>query len=313
LKENFDETRKILLSILAGHHNVRAIRIDTRLHSEKVSSSLEYLYKRYLIDVNPKDWKTGKSKLCFITDAGRKWLIDNSLNDTLQVLSKIVLQLRSTDTRQAFQRANTERYSRNTKIIRDHFIERMLKADKSPYEDPEGIDSTEFDQPFREALKKILASHIFLSFDTIQNVDEIEEFLEKDFVLFAPNMRFSLRWHPGAFPELEHELQKIENRFLYASEKAKERNKDEMRSKETHLMGLEWVEEKFYEEYLETNSKKNREKILAKIEEHVGWSVGKYLGKLSFGMEAEIAKYIDVQQRPFLMKFISSFVNSVVK
>ena len=309
LNENAGETQRILLSILTGHYNVRAIRINARLHSEKVSTSLDQLADCGLITVNKKDWKTGKSKFCSITPAGKKWLLDNSLNETFQVLSEIVLQLRNTDTRQVFQKVTAERYSQNTKIIRDHFIERMIKADKSPYENSNGLDSTDFDQPFREALKKILALHLFLMPSVSAKYEDPETTIDKDFIFFAPKMRFTFSWHPGAFPDLERELQKVDNYLRNESEKSNRPDEAKSSSKETHLLGLDNVNEEIYKEYVNATNEARRKKILAKIEDQVCWSVGKYLKELSKGKDVEIAKYIDEKQRPFLRKFISLFDN----
>jgi predicted transcriptional regulator len=308
LDESARITQEILLSILKEDQKVGDIWNNTGLSPKTLAKYLKLLAKQGLIKVG-KGWKRGKAKPCSITDVGIKWLVNIPLNENLQILLKIADQLKKPAYRETFKNVQTERTSRNTKITQNYFIERILKGDKSTFEIPDGLDLTDSDQPFREALKKILALHMYLSSDPIQKPEEVEGTIEKDFVLFAPNMTYIFSWHPGAFPELEYQLQKIENRFLCESENAKGSAKDELSSKETHFLGLERVDEKYYEEYIKATSKTRREKILVKIEDQVGWSVGKYLGKLSIGKEAEIAKYIDGQQRPFLRKFISLFEN----
>jgi predicted transcriptional regulator len=310
LDETARITQEILSSILKGNNKVGDIRLETGLSPKTLSKYLRLLSKQGLIKV-PKDCKRGKSKPCSITDAGIKWLVNIPLNENLEVLFKIADQLKKPNIREVFKNVQTYRVSRNTKITQNYFIERMLKgADKSSFELPDGIDLTDSDQPFREALKKILALHMYLISDPCQTPEEAERSIEKDFIVFAPKMRFLFSWNPGAFPELEYQLQKVDNYYRIESEKAKESVKDEWSSKETHLLGLERVDEKYYEEYLKTTSKKKREKALSKIENQVGWSVGKYLKELSIGKEAEITKYIDEKQRPFLSQFISLFANS---
>ena len=172
---------------------------------------------------------------------------------------------------------------------------------------PEGLDLTDPDQPFREALKKLFTLHLYLTSDNNTTFDEVEHSIENDFVLFAPHMTFVFSWHRGAFPELEYQVWQVDNYFRRESEKVRGIEGDRMVSRETHLLGLEWVDEKCFEEYLKASDKKSRKKIMAKIEDGAGWSVGTYLRELLIGREAEITKYIDGQKRPFLRKFISLF------
>jgi hypothetical protein len=309
LDEQARITQKILLSILEGNQKVGDIRFDTCLSPKTLASYLELLSKRGLIRVEIKGWKKGKAKPCFIADAGIKWLINISLNENLQILQKIAGQLGSPINREIFKKIQEERYSRNRRIVMDYFIERGLKGDTSEIEYPDGMDLAEAGQPFREVLKKILSLYLYLISDPYQTPEEIEHNLEKDFILFSPKMYLKFSWHPGAFPELEYQVEQAENFFRYESEKANQGKKDENILKETHLLALETVNERLYEEYVTATNEVNRKLILQKIEDQVGWSVGKHVGKAFVGKEAEIAKYIDVQQRPFLMRFISSFEN----
>jgi hypothetical protein len=300
-------TQQILVSILTGHGNVSAIRIDTKIHPEVLPAHLERLAKQGLIKVETKGWKRGKSKSCSITNVGIAWLVNVPLNETLQVLSKIVGQLRNTEYRGMFKNVRAEKFSRDLKIIRDYFIEKSLKGDKSPMKYPEGLDLTDPDQPFREALKKLFTLHLYLTSGDDATSEEVERSIENDFVLFAPHMTFVFSWHRGAFPELEYQLRQVDNYFRRESEKLQRKEENVMVSRETHLLGLEWVDEKYFEEYLKATDKKRREKIMAKIEEQAGWSVGAHLRSLLMGREAEIAKYVDGQKRPSLRKFISLF------
>lgn len=309
MDESANITQKILLSILMGNQNVGEIRLDTGLSPKTLSKYLKLLPKQGLINV-ARNRKRGQSKPCLITDSGIKWLVNIPLNDNLQVLLKIADQMKNPANRESFKNTQAKKDSQNTKIVQNYFIERFLKGDKSPLEYPDGMDLTDSDQLFREALKKILALHIYLISNPYQTPEEIENSLKKDFVLFSPNMSFAFSWHRGALPELEYELQKADNFLRCESEKLQAPSKDEGRSKVTHLLGLDFVSEGYFEEYSKATSDSDREKILAKIEEQAGWSVGKYIGELFVGKEAEIAKYVDVTQRPFLMKFISSFDKS---
>jgi hypothetical protein len=288
---------------------VSAIRINTHLHPQTVSIYLKRLDTQGLIDVKITGWKKGKHKPCFITNAGITWLIDTSLDGTLQVLSDIMRQLKGTESREIFQKVNEERYSRNRKIIGNYFVERLLKGDKSPIEYPEGLDLTDPDQPFREALKKLLALHLYLISNPLGMSEDPERSIENDFILFAPHMTFMFSWHPRAFPELEHQIRQVDNYFRSESERLNERNGNTGILKETHLLGLDRVDEKYFDEYLKANDKASREIIMEKIEHDAGWSVSLYLGKLLVGKETEIEKYVDGQKRPSLRKFISLFEN----
>lgn len=309
MDESAKITQQILLSILTGDQNVSAIRNDTGLHPETLSIYLPSLVKQGLIKVETKGWKKGKSKPCSITDAGIKWLVDIPLNETMQVISKIVSQLKNPKNQEIFKNVQAERFSRNTKIIRNYFIERFLKRDKSPIEYPDGVDLTDQNQPFREALKKLLALHLYLISNPNVTPDEVETNIENDFILFAPHMTFVFSWHPGAFPELEYQLRKVESYYRSESEKSMRRDERKSDSEKIYLLGLERVNEKHYEEYIKATNKMSREKILAKIEDEVGWSVSIYLRKLMIGKGEEITKYVDGLQRPSLRKFISFFEN----
>jgi DNA-binding PadR family transcriptional regulator len=306
LDESARITQKILVSVLAGSLKVGDIRCGTGLSPKTLASYLEHLDKQGLITV-AKRKKRGMSKPCSITDAGIKWLINIPLNENLQILLKIAEQLKKRSNREIFLKTNAKRHNQNAKIIQNYFIERNLKGDTSPIEYPEGVDLTDTDQPFREVLKKVLTLHMYLMSGPYQSPEEIERELEKDFILFSPKMYFKFNWHPGSFPALEHQIREAEKTFERES-KAAGREKERC-NKVTHMLDLENVDEEDYEKYLNATSDFRRKRILANIECQEGWSVGKYIGKLFVGKEAEIAKYIDVQKRPFLMRFISSFDN----
>jgi DNA-binding PadR family transcriptional regulator len=307
LDESLRITQQILLALLEGDHNVSAIKNNTGLHPKTLSIYLKRLIKQKLIEVEIRGWKRGKSKPYSITDAGIKWLTDIPLNETLEVLSRIASQLRKPLNREAFRNVRAERYSRDKRIIGNYFIERLLKGDKSPIEYPEGLDSSDENQLFREALKKLLALHLYLISDPGSTPDEVERGLEEDFILFAPHMTFEFSWHPGAFPELEYQLQRVESYLRRESRKSQAIEGGERVSGQSHLLGLEKVDEKLYEEYVKATDEGSRKRIMAKIEDEVGWSVGTYLRELLIGKEEEIAKYMDELQRPSLRRFISLF------
>jgi hypothetical protein len=184
-----------------------------------------------------------------------------------------------------------------------------LASYKSPIEFPDELDSFDQNQPFRDALKKLLALHLYLISNPIVTPDEVERGLENDFILFAPHMTFAFSWHAGAFPKLEYQLQEVERKFRQESRKLESENDRQYINTETHLLGLDWVDETIYDEYAKATNKTQREKILAKIEDEVGWSVGSCLSKLLRENKEEIAKYVDEQKRPSLRKFISFFQN----
>jgi len=296
-----------LLSILEGDQNVTGIRNDTSLHQKTLSIHLKRLAKQGLIKAETRGWKRGKPIRCSITKAGIKWLINVPINETLQLLSEIVTQLKNPKNRETFKKVQARKFSRDMKNIRDCFVEKSLKGDKSSMKYPDGLDLTDPDQPFRDALKKLFTLHLYLTSNNNTTSDEVEHSIENDFILFAPHMTFVFSWHRGAFPKLEYELQQVDNHFRRESQRLEESEGVKRISGETHLLGLEWVDEKYFEEYLKATGKKSREKIMAKIEDEAGWSVGVYLPKLLMGREAEIAEYIDGEQRPSLRKFISLF------
>jgi hypothetical protein len=289
-----------------GNEKVGDIRIDTSLSPKTLSKYLRLLSKQRLITF-PKNWKRGKPKHCLITDDGIKWLVNVPLNENLQVLLKIADQLKNPKTREIYKKAQSEKFSRDTKIIKDHFIEKSLKHEEPLQENLSGLNLTDPDQPFRDVLKKLFSLHLYITsnFDTMP--EQVESNVGKDFILFYPNMRFAFSWHPGAFPDLEHQIQNADNCFLQSIMEEKRFEREKMNNNDTHLLDLEKVDEKCYKEYLNAQSSASRNLILLKIEDQVGWSVGKYLKEILLDKEAEMAKYVEVLHRPFLSKFISSF------
>jgi hypothetical protein len=303
--------QKILLSILAGHHKVTEIRIDTRIHPETLARYLTYLKRKGFIEYRVSNYKRGQAKPCLLTMEGLFWLVENALGESLGVLAQIVEQMRNTEIRRIYQRTNEERFSRNVKLVKDMFIERFLNGDNSPLKYPEGFQRVTLDDIFALVQKKLLALYWYLGSDSLNTEQDPEIMFDRDFVLFAPHMRFAFSWHPGAFPELDCELQKVENYLLTESRKNGDTGKST--SVGSHLLGLEQVDEKYFEEYLSERSKIKREKLLLKIETEAGWSVGKYLGMLLKGQEEEILKFIDKDNRPALMKFVTLFDQRQVK
>jgi predicted transcriptional regulator len=312
LDEATNVNQRILQSILSGHNNVSSIRRDTNIHPKNLPKVLASLTKQGLIKMQTKGWKKGKSIPCSITNDGISWLTNTSLNETLRLLSNISDQLRNPQNREIFKNAQAEKYYQNCRIIRDYFIERLLKNNNSELEYPKDVDSVDFNEPFRELLKKVLLLHMYLISDPDKGIEELEDSLEKDFVFFGPHMTFAFSLHPGAFPELDYQLQKVENYLLSESQKLKSPGDMERKRKDTHLLDLETVEEKAFEEYVNAKRSTSRQKILINIEKQVGWSVGKYLGDLTTGKENELAKYIDEKDRPYLWKFIRLFENKKI-
>jgi hypothetical protein len=289
-----------------GNQKVGDIRIDTNLSPKTLSKYLWLLSKKGLITF-AKNWKRGKSKPCKITDGGIKWLINIPLNQNLEVLLKIADQLKNPKTREIYKKAQSEKFSRDTKKIRDHFIEKTLKREEPLQEEISGLNLTDPDQPFRDVLKKLFSLHLYVTSDFDITPEEVESNIGKDFILFYPNMEFAFSWHPGAFPDLENQIQNADKYFLQSIKVEKEFEKEEMNTKDAHLLDLEKVDEKCYEEYVNAQSFASRNLILLKIEDKVGWSVGKYLTEILSNKEADFAKYVEVLHRPFLSKFISLF------
>jgi len=306
LEEENRITQKILLSILKGNSNVSEIRVETGLHRKTLTKYLPLLTKRKLIELKTKGWKKGKSKSFSITGNGISWLINNSLNETLKVLTEVVAQSRKPQFREAFNKARNEHNLRNTKLIQNYLVERSLKGDKT-FEPPE-FDQTDFDQQFRESLEKILGMHIYLTSCPSQTPEEIDNLLEKSFALFAPKMKYLFSWHQGAFPELEHQIYETDKIFREESEKL-ERSEGKKTSRVTHLLGLDFVDEKYFEQYVKATSDKSREKIMAKIENDAGWNVSQYLSRLFKGKQSEVDKYVYRAKRPYLREFIALFEN----
>jgi predicted transcriptional regulator len=290
--------QKILLSILKGNSNITSIKDDSGFHKKTLSKYLPVLAKQHLIEQKNKDWKRGKSKFFSLTAKGIQWLVNNPLNETLELLTEVVVQLSNPKFRDAFHKATNEHDLRNTKLIRNYFIERLLKRETS-FNPPE-FDRTDFDQPFREALKKILRLHLYLISYPYQKPEEVDKWLEKNCLLFWPNVRFAFGWHEGAFPKLEQAVFETDQFLKQESRKLENQSVQN----ETHLMGLDFVEEEYFERYVKASSLRQRRKIMAEIENEAGWAVSKYTKKLFKGKNAEIEKYVDRSKRPYLREFI---------
>ena len=78
MEESVGISKRILLSVLTGHKNVSAIRINTNIRPETLSNYLKRLAKQGLINVETKGWKKGKPKPCYITNAGITWLVNSA-------------------------------------------------------------------------------------------------------------------------------------------------------------------------------------------------------------------------------------------
>lgn len=317
------------MSILSGSKNVSAIRDDTGIHPKDLPTYLKHLAKEDFIKIETRGWRRGKSMPCSITEAGINWLVNTSMLDVLKVLSHILSQLRKPENREVFQRVGEKNYLESMSLIRNHFIECHIKG-IDPFEALKPLDEweykhrfrmTDIDEPLREALRKLFALQLYFAGKIGEGyLEDPEMIIKKEFVLFAPNMEFFFSWDRSKIPKLDSWRRQIWNNFEYwlqqayndirsESEKLEKREGTERISEETHLLGLERVDEKYYDEYLRATDKTSRERILAKIEDKTGWSVGTYLRQLLIGREEEIAKYVDGLQRSSLRKFISLFEN----
>lgn len=256
-----------------------------------------------------REWKRGKSKLCSITNVGIVWLTHISWYDALREFSDIIRQLRSPKTREAFRKANTERFSRNMMIVKNLFIQGALKNDRSIVKLPIGLDRTDPDKLFRQAFKELLELYLYLMPAGDKASGETERSIENDYVLFAPRMRFVFSWHPGKFPELENEIRKVDNYFRNQLQQTSRMEENKTVSKESRWLDLDRVDEKYYDEYLKARDEVGRERVLRKIEEIVGWSVGEKLSRIldKAGKEQDIDKLIGEIEQPSLRKFILIF------
>jgi hypothetical protein len=293
--------QKIILSIVKGNSNVTEIRFDTGLHRKTLSKYLPILSDRKLIELKTKDWKRGKSMFYDVTANGINWLVNNPLNETLEFLTEVIDQLSIPKFREIFKKAVNEHDLNNTKIIRNYFVERLIRGDKT-FNPPE-FDKTDFDQPFREALKKIFTLHLYLISTPDQTPEEINNWIEKRSILFWPNMRYAFSWDKGAFPKLEQAINETEDYYLEEDRKLGVRDK----KGDTHLLGLDFVDEEYFDKYLKADSISQRRKAMAKIEDEAGWTVHLYMHDLFHGQQKEIDSYIDRSKRPNLYKFISLF------
>jgi len=318
-----------LLRILEGYQNFNTVQQETGISPRIVRKYLDYMKQKGLVRERARNWKIGKNKKLKITQAGINWLIDNALLDVLEILSTILSQLRKPENREIFQKVREEKYLQSRNLIKNHFIECHIKG-IDPFEALKPLDEweykhrfrmTDIDEPLREALRKLFALQLYFAGKIGEGyLEDPEMIIKKEFVLFAPNMEFFFSWDRSKIPKLDSWRRQIWNNFEYwlqqayndirsESEKLEKREGTERISEETHLLGLERVDEKYYDEYLRATDKTSRERILAKIEDKTGWSVGTYLRQLLIGREEEIAKYVDGLQRSSLRKFISLFEN----
>ena len=298
--------QKVLLSLLERNLNVASIKANTGLHRKTLSKYLKKMTLKGEIELKNPNSKRGQSNFYSITVKGANWRVNNPLNETLNLLTEVAVRLSNPESRNAFNRTRNQHNLLNTKKAKNYFIERLLRGDKN-FNPPE-FDQTDFDQPFREALKKILMLHIYLTSNSAQSPEEIINWIEKDCVLFWPNMRFAFSWHKDAFPILEHAINEADQYFRAKSLLLENQSE----SKVTHLLGLDFVEEEYFEKYLKTKSAVKRRKIMKEIEDMVGWDVGSYSMKLFQGREEQIEKYIDKSKRPYLRAFIDCLCRTIL-
>jgi predicted transcriptional regulator len=291
---------KILLSIIKGNSTVTDIREDTGLHAKTLSKYLPALTAKKLIELQSKDWKRGKSKHFSLTAKGINWL-NNPLNDLLQEISDAVAQLSNPQFRQKYNQAKQEHYQENTRIIQNYFVERALRGDKSF--NPPDFENVAFEEPFRESLKKLLTLHLYLANIDNQTPKEIEGLIENNTTIFGPGMRFDFVLPKGKFPECEYAIYETERRLMQQSNNSASQYK----SKETHLMGLDFADETSFEKYLKAKTLAERRKAMKRIESEVGWDVSVYTRKLFSGRQKDIDKYLDKTERPYLYAFLALF------
>ena len=173
-----------------------------------------------MIKTDSKDWRRGKSKHCFITEAGTKWLINTSIFDSLKAFSTILAELKKPENRNIYQKARHERYSQTHALVLAHFRECAQKGvhpfraldSLSEWEYNKRFKITDMDGLLREALRKLFAVMMYLWSDS-EDFETIENKINECYVIFAPGM---LPWYlhlPNSRPALDFQFQEIEREY----------------------------------------------------------------------------------------------------
>ena len=186
--------------------------------------------KNRLIKEEAKDWKQGKSKLYSITETGTTFLINNSLFDMLNVITKLLNEAKKPEMQALFLKLRTERYNQTKALIEKHFID-CAKKGLDPFKELEPLDYfaikkrfktsslngaqpvTDTDMPLYEAVKKLFELQLFFNFQ----VADPENVINNHWAIFSPKMLLFLMYKQGSKPELDRVLYEIEREALYAN------------------------------------------------------------------------------------------------
>ena len=216
----------ILLSIYEGNETYNSIRTskEPNFHPNTLKKYLPLLAEEGLTTIYKKDWKKGKSKPSFITEAGINWLINNSLIDFLKIFSTILDNLIKPKNRKIFQKIREERYSRTISLVETHFKESAKKG-VDPFKEMESLDEWEYkkrfkkfdlEKPLLEALKKVYTLIMYFWSNDEVKTEDIEREIDTHFIIFGKKMWPWFSYRPGSRPTLDSELQQIENEFMHA-------------------------------------------------------------------------------------------------
>jgi hypothetical protein len=186
--------------------------------------------KNRLIKEEAKDWKQGKSKLYSITETGTVFLINNSLFDMLNVITKLLNEAKKPEMQALFLKLRTERYNQTKALIEKHFID-CAKKGLDPFKEIEALDAfatkkrfktsslnvgqpvTDTDMPLYEAVKKLFELQLFFNFQ----VADPENMINNHWAIFSPKMLLFLMYKQGSKPDLDRVLYEIEREALWGN------------------------------------------------------------------------------------------------
>ncbi len=222
------------MSIASNNHTFNRIQRDTAISPRILREYLNHLKKAGYISEENKNWQPhkGLKKTCFLTEKGGNHLIQTTLLNFVDTLTKLVSAAKNPDLKELFRQERAERVNRTRNLI-DKYLEECAKKglnfreaitqlgvmEKSKIESHfhtqlQG-DHLVFDhgmnQPLIEAVKKLFELQLYFNFQ----VDNPEEIVRDHWAIFSPGMKLFYMHKLHTRPNLDNALREIENEALY--------------------------------------------------------------------------------------------------
>jgi DNA-binding HxlR family transcriptional regulator len=222
-------TSQLLLSVLSPQ-NFNSIQQDTGISPRIVRKYLDEMKKNHLVKEEAKNWKQGKKKRYSITETGIEQLINTSLFDMLNIMTKFLTEAKKPEMQELFLRKRTERYNQTVSLVQKHFVD-CAERGIDPFSELEGLDEfeikkrfktssfngaqpvTDTDMPLYETVKKLFELQLFFN----SQVADPESMINNNWAIFSPKMLLFLMYKQGTKPELDRVLYEIEQEALHGT------------------------------------------------------------------------------------------------